>query len=239
MTQTPILNTRPEPQASRFARDLAEAFGAAVRVVATPLMRTEFLPLAPPEGLFAALVLTSETGAEAAARLRKAGAALPGLAWCVGDRTADAAAERGFSAISAGGDAGDLLRLIRAQPGEGRLLYLHGEDRAADLTAGLAPRPVVSLTAYRQAAAGLSNEAAGLLAGGGRVIVPLFSPRSVRLFLAAADGLDLTGVVPVVISENARAALPPGLAGGALVAARPDGPSMMAAIGRCFPQASP
>lgn len=239
MTQTPLLNTRPEPQASRFARELAETFGAAVRVVATPLMRTEFLPLAPPEGRFAALVLTSETGAEAAGRLRDAGAVLPGLAWCVGDRTADAAAARGFSAISAGGDAGDLLRLIRAQPDEGRLLYLHGEDRAADLAADLAPRPAVSLTAYRQVAGGLSGEAADLLASDERVIVPLFSPRSVRLLLAAAGGLELTGVVPVVISENARAELPPGLAGRALVAARPDGPSMMVAIGRCFPGGSP
>ncbi|VDC19146.1 Uroporphyrinogen-III synthase HemD [Pseudogemmobacter humi] len=98
---------------------------------------------------------------------------------------------------------------------------------------------MVSLTAYRQAAAGLSDEARQVLASGARVVVPLFSPRSVRLFLAAAGGLDLAGVVPVVISENARAELPPALAGRAVVAARPDGPSMMAAIGRCFPGGSP
>lgn len=231
-----ILNTRPEPQASRFTTELGAVFGVRAEVISSPLMRVEFLPVAVPGGDFQALVLTSETGALAALRLLEAGERLPNRAFCVGDRTAEVADQAGLETFSAQGDAGDLMRLITSHQAD-PLLYLHGEDRAADLQAALAPlgRRVVSLVAYRQRPQALNVAALAALASGRRLILPLFSPRSVRIFLAAAGDMPLAHVQPVVISENARLILPEPLAARAELAARPDGPSMIAAIARCFP----
>lgn len=231
-----ILNTRPEPQASRFTAELVASFGDRALVVASPLMLPEFLAPAFPDGDFQALVLTSEAGALAAIRLQAEGAKLPPCAICVGDRTAEVAKNAGLETVSASGDAGDLVRLIISRQ-EDRLLYLHGEDRAADLGAALVPfgRKVTSLVVYRQRACPLTARARTAIASGESLILPLFSPRSARLFLEAAEGLPLSHLQPVVISENARLILPEPLADLALVAARPDGPSMLAAIARCFP----
>lgn len=234
MSVLPVLNTRPMPQAARFSAELRTRFGAGLQILSTPLMQAEYLSPELPPGPFGGLVLTSETGAEAAARL--GAARLARRAWCVGDRTAEAAKTRGFSAISASGDARDLSRLLAEAPDQSRVLYLHGEDRAADLGLALAPtgREVVSLVVYRQVALPLSAEAGARIASGAGLIVPLFSPRSSRLFAAAVAGLSTAAVQPVVISENARRALPEPLAGRAIVSAHPDGPGMLAAIGRCI-----
>lgn len=231
-----ILNTRPEPQATRFTGVMLAAWADEVEVIGAPLMRAEFLPVTLPAEEYAALLLTSETGALAAARLREGGAALPGLALCVGDRTAEVAVSAGIDTISAGGDAGDLLRLILSRPEE-RLLYLHGEDRAADLQSMLAPlgRRVTSLCVYRQRELPLLPQARAALVSGRPVILPLFSPRSALLFVKAAEGLPSDHLQPVVISTNARNALPEALARKAVLAERPDGVSMLAAIRRCFP----
>lgn len=231
-----ILNTRPEPQASRFTEEILTRFGDQARVVASPLMVLELLPVVVPSLSFQALVLTSESGALAVRKLQAEGACLPPRAYCVGDRTAEVAKRAGIETVSAGGDAGDLVRLIASHQ-TGALLYLHGEDRAADLEAALLPfgREVTSLKAYRQRAAALTAPARAVIASGEGLILPLFSPRSARLFLEAAADLPLSHLQPVVISENARSILPRVLAERALVAARPDGPSMIAAIARCIP----
>ncbi|MDZ4312232.1 MAG: uroporphyrinogen-III synthase, partial [Cypionkella sp.] len=57
-----ILLTRPDAQSQRFARQIGGA-------VISPLMRPEFLTPPLPAGDFAAVVLTSETGAAAAGRI--------------------------------------------------------------------------------------------------------------------------------------------------------------------------
>ncbi|NPD17390.1 uroporphyrinogen-III synthase [Xinfangfangia sp. D13-10-4-6] len=241
MTPQPwLLNIRPEPQASRFAAGLAARYGAALPVITSPLMQTVFLsPLLPPDH-FAALVLTSEAGAMAAAGLRRAGAVLPDLAFCVGDRTAEIAKIAVTETVSAKGDARDLLALLAGRA-EDPLLYLHGEDRAADLGVALAPggRRVVSVVAYRQQEMPLNPAATAALTWESPLIVPLFSPRSARLFLRAVAGQGLDHINPVVISENTRAVLPEMLAKRALIADRPDGPSMLAAIARLVPPPLP
>lgn len=220
-----VLITRPEPQASRFAVQLSARFGAAARPVLAPLMRAVLLPFAPPPGPFAAVILTSETGAMAAAGLA---AQIP-RAFCVGDRTAEAARAQGFAALAAGGDAAALAQLILSQPEDGPLLYLHGEDRAADLAALLPGRRVTAQTVYRQEAQPLSTAALDLLNAGGRLIVPLFSPRSARLFAAQVPP-EAPPPVVVTISDNTRAALPERLAAGCVVADHPGAAAMLQAI---------
>lgn len=232
----PMLITRPEPQASRFAAELIRILqraqpSVAVELVIAPLMKAEALPadlpLDLPPGAFAELVLTSETGAEMAGNLRRAGADLPQLALCVGTRTAAAAEAQGFTAVSAGGDAQDLVRLILARADRGALLYLHGEDRAADLAAALdGHRRVSSCAVYAQRAQALSAAAMALLSRPGPVVVPLMSPRSTRLLLDALPKNALAQLWPVTISANATAALPADLAKRAITAAHPDAASV-------------
>jgi uroporphyrinogen-III synthase len=91
-----------------------------------------------PEGPFAAVILSSETGAQAAASLK---ARLPDHAFCVGDRTAAAARLAGFAATSAQGDAAALLALILSDP-PGPLLHLRGQDTRGDLARRLSARGV-------------------------------------------------------------------------------------------------
>ena len=83
-SQPTILLTRPLAQSQRFAAMVGGA-------VIAPLMVPEFLSPPLPTRDFAAVVLTSETGVEAARRISAAGAPLPKRAFCVGDRTAKAA----------------------------------------------------------------------------------------------------------------------------------------------------
>lgn len=232
MTRQPaqILITRPEPQASRLARDLAMRLGQDVATLVAPLMAIEWLHPEPAAGPFTALILTSETGARAAGAMRGRGIDLPDHAFCVGDRTADEARLQGFSATSAGGDARDLARLIEATPGTGALLHLHGRDRAADLGALLPGRKVTSRVVYVQRSQPLSADARRLLEREGCVIVPLYSPRSARLLSAALPAGTRARLGIVAISAAARDALPAPLRHHALLAARPDGPAMLEAI---------
>ena len=83
-----ILLTRPLAQSQRFAAVLADVIS--VPVMISPLMATEFLLPALPHHTYSAVLLTSETGAIAAGRMREH---LPKRAWCVGDRTAQVATE--------------------------------------------------------------------------------------------------------------------------------------------------
>lgn len=224
-----MLITRPEPQAGRFAAALAERFGPAVAPLVAPLMAAEWrAPTLPPGGPFAAVVLTSETGAQAAGPWRQA---LPARAFCVGEATAAAARARGFAPDLVAADAAALARALRALPDPGPLVWLRGEDAAADLAALLPGLHLAQAVVYAQRPCPLSAEARALLARPGAVAVPLFSPRSARLFLAAAAAPVAT-LLPVAISPRTAAMLPEDLRARAGIAETPDAPGMLQALGR-------
>jgi uroporphyrinogen-III synthase len=229
--EIPVLITRPEPQASRFAAELTAACPR-TRPILAPLMQVEFLPVSLPHGPFAALVLTSETAAEAAGRLQKQALSLPKLAFCVGDRTARAARRQGFEAVSAEGAAEDLVALIVSRPDQGCLLWLRGQDYTCDLGAALAKagRRLLARPAYRQNALPLAPDALAVLGRPGPVILPLFSPRSARLVAAVLPPHSAAEIWPVAISPRALSALPPALQPRGSVAEAPDGPAMIRAI---------
>src|SRR5689334_8907043 len=124
-----IAVTRPQADGERTAQAL-RARGH--DVLLAPLMRVEEVE-ADLSGDWSAVVVTSAN-------------ALPALAqhpewrrlplFTVGRRSAAAAS--GFAQVhAADGDVHDLVRLIVARHTGGRLLYLAGEDRAADLVSGL------------------------------------------------------------------------------------------------------
>lgn len=227
-----ILLTRPLPQSLRFARMLAEVCD--LPLVISPLMAARALTPILPEGPFSAVILTSETGAELAGQMP----GLPRLAYCVGDRTAAIAARQGFQAVSAEGDAQRLTALIVARNEAGPLLHLRGADSRGALAetltkGGTATHEVVI---YDQEPQPLTVEARELIASGQPLIVPLFSPRSARLFLQEAGQpagpLWLAALSPAVAAE-----LTPLAADGLEIAERPDARAMLVAVQRLIASA--
>lgn len=193
-----VLVTRPEQDAAATAARLR---GLGHDALITPLMETHALP-GPALDLAGAqaFLVTSANGVRAlAARQGGAGLGLPVLA--VGDTTARAARDLGFTDVaSAGGDVDDLARLAseRFKPGDGALLHVAGSKIAGDLAGMLAKagyiyrrevlydaRPVAVLPGAAQAA----------IAGGTVAGVLLYSPRTAALFRDLVRAAGLGGYV--------------------------------------------
>ena len=223
-----LLLTRPAAQSQRFAHQLQDRLGD-VPVVISPLMQTVFHQPALPTLPFTAVILTSETGVQAAGRL---GASLPRLAFCVGNRTADAATAAGFEARSADGDVHALAALILSSGVEGPLLHLRGKDSAGNLAETLTNGGLEtqSLVIYTQTAQALTAEAVALFDAPGPIVAPVFSPRSAALL---AEALPQTRSAPLWIAAISPAAAevahrmnPARL----ITAAHPDGENMLQAV---------
>lgn len=196
-----------------------------MRVVISPLLAPAFLRPVLPVGA-QAVIFTSETGVAAAVA---GGWALPRAAYCVGDRTARAAQAAGFASRSAGGDAGDLVALLVQDRPPGRLLHLRGAEARGDVAATLtaAGIPAAEAVVYDQQPQPLTDEAHALLMGDDPVIVPLFSPRSARLFVAGGGWrapLWIAALSPAVADEIG------GRAARLAVARHPDADHLLDAI---------
>jgi uroporphyrinogen-III synthase len=226
-----VLLTRPAPQSQRFAQAL-QARLSSVQVVVSPLMQTEWLHPPLPDRTFGALILTSETGAEAAGHLRVAGTPLPETAFCVGPRTTDTARAAGFAAISADGDVHDLAALIRAAHPQGPLLHIRGEDVAGNLAETLTNSGIETHSAilYAQRPCPLSPAALTLLQGEGPVLVPLFSPRSAQILAQALPPEAKAPLWIVAISQAAATAAPALTPARLAVAPHPDGGNMLQTV---------
>lgn len=222
----PFLVTRPAAQGDRFATELRARFGPATRVVLSPLLAPHFLTPALPDEI-AGLIFTSETGVAALGRLRAA-SGLP--AWCVGDRTALAARLAGYDARSAGGDAAALVATVAAEAPQGPLLHARGEDSRGEVAQTLSDVgiPTVAAVVYAQRPIPPTTMARGFLAGPDPVIVPLFSPRSAALFVAAVAAIPAPAPLWIValspaVAREAAASRPARLA----IAATPDAAALL------------
>ena len=226
-----VLLTRPAAASSRFADALAHRFGAGVDPIVSPLMQPVFQQPDLPDPPLFAVIFTSDAGVEGARRLQAAGAALPPRAFCVGDRTARAATDAGFRAISADGDAKDLLRLIQETKPTAPLLYLHGRDTRGDLAENLHAAGLVTFAVqvYQQDPLPLSPRALARLAEDCPVLLPLFSPRSADLLAAQLPATTAPLYIAAMSAAVAsRAAQIPHCA--LRIAARPDAEAMLDAL---------
>jgi uroporphyrinogen-III synthase len=141
--------------------------------------------------------------------------------------------------LSAEGDATDLARLIAARAGRGRpLLYLAGEDRAADLDTMLAPAGVTLATVvvYRTVAElGLPPALHEALAADAIDGVLHYSRRSADAFVAAvlAAQIDLKSLETrhFCISAEVAEVFRRGGIDAVAVAAVPDQDALLALIG--------
>jgi uroporphyrinogen-III synthase len=179
-----VVITRPQPAAERTAAALA-ARGHDVWVV--PLMQVEPV-VADLSGGWGGVIITS-ANAPAAAAANPALTKLPLFA--VGERSAQAAREAGFSNVtSAGGDIRDLVQLLRERKADAKapLLYLAGEDRAADLVGELAAHGIAAemRVVYRAATAPFPPELSAALEAGDVQAVLHFSKRSAENYVAGA-----------------------------------------------------
>ena len=231
----PVLLTRPDDQSRAFATALHLRFGDSLRPFLSPLMRPDYLSPDLPPDPFTAVIFTSLHGVRASLPWR---ARLPRLAWCVGARTAHEAQAAGFQARAADGDAESLVAAILADPPSGPLLHLRGEDQRGDVAQRLthAGHPTQAAIVYRQAPQPLSPQAAELLRRPGVVIVPLFSPRSAELLLAALPSPTLADLSIAAISAATAQVWPQG---AATVARRPDADAMLEAVGNLIAAAPP
>ena len=234
--EVPVLLTRPEAASIAFGMELAARFPGRVRTILAPLMQPEFLAAGVPES-HSGVIFTSATAVEAAMRLGLAS----GPAFCVGKQTAARAKAAGFDAVSADGDAAALVTYLAALRPEGPLLHLCGTDTRGDVAGQLSSLglPTVAIKVYRQRALPLSQAAVAALLDTGPLILPLFSPRSARLFAEAAPpglraGLMLAALSPAVAKSSA------GIRCDRLaIAPQPDSAGMLQAIGALLDQPCP
>lgn len=235
----PVLLTRPRAQSDRFAAALRARFGQAVRVTVAPLIAPRWIASEPPGGLApllaraAGMIFTSETGVEGFRRLSADACPefVPGLAWCVGPRTAAVARAAGFRAVSAGGDAESLVALLTGRQAEGPLVHARGREARGAVAARLTAAGIETseTIVYAQEPVPLSPGAAALLAGAGPVLAPLFSPRSAALFAAAAGAARAPlwlAAISRAAADEAAALAPARLA----IAPEPSAEGMMAAV---------
>jgi uroporphyrinogen-III synthase len=221
-----LLLIRPELQSRRFADEFCTDFGADWPIVVSPLL--EIVIIAAPIPAAREIIFTSENAvgpfvAHSPAAQRRA--------WCVGPRTARAAADAGFQVRVGPGNAEGLLPLILAERPAGRLLYVRGRHAASDLENALISAGIEaeSVVVYEQEARVPTPEAAALLCSDAPVLVPLFSPRSARLFAQAATdaqaelriaAISAAAAEPVRALRNARI----------IVAAHPDSDGVLAVL---------
>lgn len=189
-----VLVTRPTEDAKALV-DALEARGH--RALVEPLLTIK--PVTKPEQVpdldrVQALLFTSANGLRAFAA-RSGDRNLP--VYTVGDASAAAARSAGFQHVeSAGGDLGDLVRLVteRLDPARGILYHGTTDKRAGDLKGGLEAAGFEFRRAllYRaRAAKALTKGLRGALAEGALDAVTFFSPRSAETFVSLARRADL------------------------------------------------
>lgn len=226
-----ILLTRPRDAAERTARALREAGlaqGLSLSVVVSPILRIELFAVSARLDRDCALVLSS---AHAVAALQQAGKADGQRAYCVGASTAHAAQAAGLEALSADGDAADLVRLVQRSHAAGPLVWLRGAHHRESLSDGLraAGFDMSECVVYDQRPCPLDARARNILAEPSPVLLPIYSPRSAHLLgqacRDAAAPLELVAISPAALADwdGPR----PAWTG---LAAHPDGPSMVRAL---------
>lgn len=182
-----LVVTRPQPAAATLARR-ARALG--FKPLLAPLLTVETLPPPPlPDWAPDALLLSS---ARAPARACAAyGEMLDGLpVFAVGPATAAAARRAGLVLAHVGASNASDALAAAAAAGHRRILHLRGADAAP-----LAVPPEVSVwpsPLYRAVATqALPQPVVAALSRTAQAIVPLFSPRSARLFAGLVDAAGL------------------------------------------------
>ena len=183
-----LLVTRPEPDATRQAGALAARGHEPVLAPLLTIEAARDVPLNLDRAQ--ALIVTSRNALRSIASHPELDAARVLPLFAVGDTTAKAAKELGFSYVTAGPGTGETLAHLIADsldPNAGPLVHLSGETVAFDLKSALAAQgfAVKQPVLYRTVSATeLPKDAARLLKAGELDGVALMSPRTAAIFAA-------------------------------------------------------
>lgn len=225
-----ILLTRPRAASERFAETLKTAIREA-QVTICPLMEpSQVLQSLSSFADVEHVVFTSGQAVSVFAKLTEARTC---HAWCVGDRTAQAARDIGLAATSASGDADRLVAVLTAAKPEGLILHLRGKHTRGDIArrlqdAGLKCEETI---AYEQVSLAPSKAFQDIVSGPRKIVAPLFSPRSARLFIDACHDRDAAAIIqPVCLSEAVAGELASSRFLPAIIADRPDAAALIRAI---------
>ncbi|MCC7304820.1 MAG: uroporphyrinogen-III synthase [Alphaproteobacteria bacterium] len=226
-----ILITRPTEEAACYASEL-EAMG--FRVFIQPVLEINPVPFTMPAPAdYQALLFTSVNGVRAFPEKSGFG---PVQVYCIGDRTAEEAAKKGFeNIISAGGSGEDLAALAaqKADPRGKKLLHVRGEHAAQELdkifqNLGFACDKLVVYSA--KPAAALYPECAALIKNKEVGAVTFFSRRTAETFmeLCGKQGLldYLKNIKLLSISRAVLKSVPADVWAGTYSAAAPDRAAM-------------
>jgi uroporphyrinogen-III synthase len=222
-----VVVTRPQADSERTA-DALRARGHEVLVA--PLLRVEPVAADLSGGWGGVIITSANTPGAIAGNLARAPLVKLPL-FAVGQRSADSARQAGFADVtSAGGDVRDLVQLIveRRADAAAPLLYLAGEDRAADLVAVLAVHGIASemRVVYRAATAPFPSTLTAALQAGDVDAVLHFSKRSAENYIAGArqEGIieQALAVRHYCLARPIAEPLSGAGAGSVAVAKRPD-----------------
>lgn len=222
-----VVVTRPEADAERTASALRER---GHEVMVAPLMRVEPVD-ADISGDWSGVIITSANAPAAIAgnAARETLIILPLLA--VGKRSADAARAAGFTEVtSAGGDVHDLILLLAARRlhAVAPLLYLAGENRAADLIGELAGHGIKAelRVVYRAVTAPFPPDLTEALRAREIDAVLHYSRRSAENYLAGAKAAGIVeealGVRHVCLAPKVATPLAAAGATSIAIAPHPD-----------------
>ncbi|MEO1275129.1 MAG: uroporphyrinogen-III synthase [Pseudomonadota bacterium] len=220
MQRLPLLVPRPRAQGEAFASRLEAAVPGMWAPIIAPLI--EIVPVAASFELARAVpIFSSIHGVLNAGISPSAPAAL-----CVGEATARAAVEAGFTVRRVAPTSDDLVAATAPET-PGAFLHVRGVHSRGDIAARLrgAGHDVREAVVYDQEERLIPTDVMAGLRGGRIRAAALFSPRTARLFasqIAGTPGLTLYCLSPAV--ANAVSTLP---TVDIRVAARPDADAMI------------
>ena len=233
-----ILVTRPQPSGAQTALALRES---GHEPIVAPLFQMEILSRVDPDaGPWAAILLTSVNAMWGIANLACHDGWRATPVFAVGDRTAKAARDQGYTEVmSASGNVNDLVNLVAARlTPPARLLYLAGQERSGDLAGALRAKNFIVdvVVVYRIIAARTLPEPAIAALRDGVDGILHFSRSSAEAFVKAAGNAGLLEVAlarPVHYCLSSQVAEPLRQAGAAniRIASRPDEASMLELCG--------
>jgi uroporphyrinogen-III synthase len=181
-----LVLTRPLRQSARFLAQLQVRLGADIAHMMSPVLQIDVLDPHPQFTTQDTLIFTSENAVLAIAQ------SLAGMrAFCVGQRTAKAAQDKGCDTICADGDARDLIALVLSSAPTGRLVHLRGTHTRGDIQETLAAKglDVVERCIYTQRAVPLDVPSLSTVPIGSALIFPVFSPRTAEIIAQDVENL--------------------------------------------------
>jgi uroporphyrinogen-III synthase len=195
---TTVLISRPMKDAEALKQAVL-SINPQTQIVLAPalsIVPVEYVALS---DVFDAIILTSKHALHAAAKIIPR---VPVL--CVGDTTAQMARALGLEAVSAAGNAKDLIALVQAS-GVLRVLYLRGAHVQTDmeLDLNLAGIETKSLVVYRQNPCDFSPEVQQSLLAITDLVVPVYSARSAHVLSKNLTGF--VGKISLVAISQAAA----------------------------------